>query len=996
MKKQFKLVSLSLLSLLLIGCNKNNNQPSESIDTGKNSSQPEDKKDVVERWEDLISKDIKVEGSVGEKYKIKDASGTIKDEESIFAEVTTAFSDGKYYSKSVVKADDEKEEDKVTEYKFIKGSKGYAAVEVLNVDNTIGETNPFKNKLIFDEEFINPLKELTVMQVFEPSDDDKSFTFEKQNIEKTEDDDGVLQTNYDLLTRQLTGFKIGNGEIESVVFTEGENKLNIDFTSKVENLEDNDQNSHSIRKENEPSDSDGSIPISVQSYVHLQLTINNGEAFQSLKPRELNESTTKLQSEFDKLLSAKSYTIKHTSSSQSAFVSMSSGEITKITDPDFSKSYSYEVKYDEDGMMSYGYEDGGHGYRKDPSNGKYYEVSSNIDNRLTWYKTDKNDAGEEVDAAIDYLGESGWMYRPCYSLVSAGVFDVLENKDPDDKSINFTMSDDTSYLDALMYLSEDIGSIMNDFSGILQTGYNMPVSLQAHLSSDNKLSISYSVVDMSRPTGMDIATMSGVYNATYNVLEYENISSDVSNSALKTELIPSNLRDEWQLIGDGSSADVWTKDGIELLSELDDNGNSNLTIKNGTNDKTVTDLVVSDGVVSFKMDNKNWTLIITEENDVILSTGEGDNKVEYHLSQKGLQEAKVEAINEVNKVLDSDYDTNKKDAKDAKSCQEIIQQYKQEAIEKINNCKIKVEIVSILEDFNDNVATIPSVADKNKLIISLDSINSSDYDDTNKFWEVDLDGDGNIDVDADGNKVLVSDKAMLDKLLVKLKDEINKSTSKEELNAIVSKGNAVFKNLLTKDQWDNFNTILNTLVLPYCDLDDNGNIQLDDWGFSVLLNYDKINELGLTEEDAQNFADSIDFAAFSYKEYFNKNNQSVYEDFIKLYYTFMNIMNRIDQQWQNKYSATDGTKTINITIDSYAITIKDGDIESRIINLEFVKEEDSEKLIGVNFVWNSTRWFLTVEEGVYKMYELDENGEKKTGGVVYTLTAISSSDDSSD
>lgn len=288
MKKTLKLTSLSLLTLALVGCTPTKPSGSEKqpSDSAPASSTSVVAKNVIERWWSDLSGEIGLKGNIAVKSTQTDETGTPlagAQTEEVSQTLETKFSSDKFYcnlngnerkyqpmSEADIDPSDPKDVQDADRKHF-----GEAITRVLKATNKIGvslwkDSDTGKN-YNFDD-FRNPLA------YYLPSDykllTDNTFTLSDE-------------TKIPDIASKLTGL---SNPFKTLLFKEIDNKLQVEVSG------DQIVSGYSKYYKNE--------------YVlTMDLTVEPGEAFESVEPLPETDESKKLKEALDEMISTKSYSV---------------------------------------------------------------------------------------------------------------------------------------------------------------------------------------------------------------------------------------------------------------------------------------------------------------------------------------------------------------------------------------------------------------------------------------------------------------------------------------------------------------------------------------------------------------------------------------------------------------------------------------------------------------------------------------------------------------
>lgn len=262
MKKMFKLLSLGLLSLTLVGCS-NKDNPTE----------PEVKKTNEEKIANQLKGEINLKGNIYH-TTLKDEADPDSEDYTRVTDKQVQFRNDSFYSTDYVAYieqivfKDEKD-GKAFSYENFAFSDLETEKKYLQKDNGSGNKVDVK----FDENYTNPFKDITKEDVIKQ--DDGSYTF---NLEKYKLDD--------------LGFALTRGKIK--------------FNSIVAHIDDKDQITISIISDKTLDEN--------QDYYKIRVEYTLSPLFNVEKPKDkyqLTQDHKTLRTAMDELKNAKSYTATH-------------------------------------------------------------------------------------------------------------------------------------------------------------------------------------------------------------------------------------------------------------------------------------------------------------------------------------------------------------------------------------------------------------------------------------------------------------------------------------------------------------------------------------------------------------------------------------------------------------------------------------------------------------------------------------------------------------
>lgn len=630
MKRKLQLLTLSLLSLTLVGCDKNN-------DSGSSPTKPVKEETVIDRWWEKLQGDIKLSGKMIETV----TEGDEKEENQYKFDI--AYSEGKYYCLDDYDNNQNYYEEG-SSVSYCISEDGYIASQVLTEGNkveTLKLTDDEGNHVKFEQPYTNPF--INVDEVFYIVDEEDKSKF-------TLDEDGMDENYLNDICSNLTFY--GNLEYKSLWFIEKDEKLSLDIETEI--MEDTDSG------------------YNFQYSFIFDVQVDSGDAFEDLKPFDQTEESKRLDDAFSKLKACSNYTI--TRSSQK----LKEDDIGNMVND--GAPTTWNVLISEDSLYNEGSKSG-----YEVINGKHYQYKYNEDYRKTVSEKSVETTLGTSDPDVLKL-----FLQPDYSYVSGAVFNAIK---ADDGSVAYSIKDQ---------LSDDAKSniyieLLEDLENKNLASYYGLEDFSLNLDKDNNLSMSY------LNSSLDFET----WETTYSIETYTYSAFGSSEVPTFKELAPKQLRDiQWELEADPTSEDPLVAAGLIVKVTLDLSNNPSVVLTKGGVDVTVSDVEVSDGVISFKADSLTWHLSYSvdekTQNQVIeLTCVDTSNKsTSYNLSEVGLQAKKDAAISKIDAVDPSLYSNvlEDDDPEDEKTDKEKVEIY-------IKTCKEGINAATKISDINDWLET---------------------------------------------------------------------------------------------------------------------------------------------------------------------------------------------------------------------------------------------------------------------------------------------------
>lgn len=606
MKRKLRLLSLSLLTLTLVGCDKAN-QPTESNSSSSSSNSSSsivDRSNVLDRWWGKLAGDIKLNGKMKETVT---ADGKTSSTEYIY---NLAYSDGKYFCIDDYDNDynGRKEGSSVN---YCSTNDGYLAMQVITEGNkveTLKLTNQNGNSIKFEQPYTNPFADF----------DESSYWLDEED-----DTDSIFTINEELLgdnslTDVCSNLTMYDLDYKSIYFTEKDENLSLDI--ETSDMEDNGK--------------------TYQYSFVFDVVTNAGDAFDDLKPFDETEESKRLDNALSQLKDKTNYTINRTSQK------LKEDDDGNMVEDGAATTWSVYINGDSlynEGSKS-GYE------VKDE---KHYQYSYNEDYLKTFAEKSVEDS-----LGLDDADSLKLFLQPDYSYISGAVFDAVKG---DDGSVVYSIKSELSQdSESNIYIE-----LLEDFDNKAVAAQNGLDGFNLRLDKDNNLSMTYlnSSIDY---TTWDYIYSLETY--TYSAFTTTTIPSfkELAPSKLRDitwELVKDASSDD-SIVQAGLTVKVEldsNKDPVITLTK----GSTTVAVS----DVVVKDGVISftadssSWTLSYSIDDdtENQTTTIT-------CTDSDNNSKSYKLTEVGLQAKKDAAIAKLDAIdltlysdeLDADAETDEK------------------------------------------------------------------------------------------------------------------------------------------------------------------------------------------------------------------------------------------------------------------------------------------------------------------------------------------------
>lgn len=668
MKKKLFLTMLGSISMLLgiVGCKKSvDNQGSGQSESGSQESSV-DELSTIDKYQELLGKDIKLEGNVVLTQTIKGGAkdGSDQVENMDLFMTLTAFSESRYNYDFYDINGEQEYSNYYEENKSDDDKNGYLKYDYIDKTNTV-QTRVGSKK--FSQIFKNPFS--SYIDEYKEVDD-KTFTFDDAKFDANTFFDSLFpDISY---SRVLSVYKnYGALEFKTANIKEvKENELQIEFLSDKFSFQA----------------ATGAQVESVTS-AKLDITLNNGDAFKDedrLSPYDKTTESDALQTKFKAISDAQKYKIERTSQKLDMTTGEGTGEVT-----------SYSVYYDNGKVYNELSKSG-----QDVKENKHYRYSYNEDYRMFIADT----SIEDLNSITDYaqLKESN---EPDPNQISACLFDAEKDKNGVTQYSAKEELEQTGVLNDLIFaLAEDRASKLKAIGYEIQsdgtnkyTGGSWIKNLTLTLDATSNLSMQYWLVV---PEGNN-------YNVT--IEQYKFVLDNTFTYPTFIEKAPSKIIGEWELVGskEDSETDLYIKEGITLDISWDDTNNTaGVTLKQGETNISVSNIEVKDGVVSFKVGEESATAI-KSDSGVTLTLG--DKTYSLVVSRGAIGKAKDAATAIVNTIDPNSFSTEvlyDESQTDPKNDQAYVTDLKTKALADINSATSKEDVEKIQQEFVETINAI--------------------------------------------------------------------------------------------------------------------------------------------------------------------------------------------------------------------------------------------------------------------------------------------------
>lgn len=652
MKKLFKLASLSLLTLSLVGCTPKESTPEEKVPAN-----------VVDKWVDKLQENIRLEGKVTvTSTEIVKEGDEKKDPVVATQDLTIAFSEDKYYRNyngkeskfQPFKEEDVDPEDTPEVQDEDRKIIGETITKVVNEKNKIRNLHwvdtETKKGTVFAYEYDNPFTDLAKDEF--KIIDDNSFT--------------VPEDKVDDVARKVSGL---SNTFNSLVIKDTANTLSINLAGE-EDVEVSNW-------------WDGSKTKYHYSYVvdFNKVTVDAGDAFKSARVSPTTSETAKVKEALDEMKSLETYSVHDVHKENVMDMTTFEESVEKIDQTLYVLNSQASSEDDSEatirGCVAVGYDDS-YSWAKF-SDGKY------------WTFFAKEDENKKINFEISNLNEMVHSdfyeeyYTMCFDYAAPELF---EYNATDDSYVLNEFLRDTCAEKLVEGILPDITAKQWASMGVKD--FKLKLKTENGKSHFDSISVNLNDFD---------------YSYTYDLKPVDLSKFDFNIATYSSKVDPSKYGEYIIEKGDESSYDPLVKsDGIDIVIAAGEGNNSASITINGT--AITGDIIYIGCSLQFKYVGASCNIVFNDEGTITFSRPDPEMPIIAYpstLTPKAILDLRKAAI----KQLD-DYDSANKTKIDALQAEDKakVSKAREEAEAKIQKATKEEDINKAVQDYKDAVEAL--------------------------------------------------------------------------------------------------------------------------------------------------------------------------------------------------------------------------------------------------------------------------------------------------